>query len=170
VHSKRLPFAAAALLAGIAVLMFAAIASGDHGHGRHEGDRGKLFSSVLAPSQPAPTDPKFHNVSPGNVGWSLDKGTVKISRSGRFDLRLDGLVITSSGTARPVMTVSASLFCGADTNVTPAFTTGQVPISPGGDAKIRQHVTLPATCLAPIVLVHPNGGTGAYISVTGWSS
>jgi hypothetical protein len=50
----------------------------------------------------------------------------------------------------------------------PAFTTGQVPISADGDARIRQHVTLPATCLAPIVLVHPNGGTTRYISVTGW--
>jgi hypothetical protein len=33
-------------------------------------------------------------------------------------------------------------------------------------------VTLPATCLAPIVLVHPGafqpGSTNRYISVTGW--
>jgi hypothetical protein len=72
------------------------------------------------------------------------------------------------GTARPVTTVSASLFCGADTSATPAVTTGQVPISPEGDAKIHQRVTLPATCLAPIVLVHPNGATARYISLTGW--
>jgi hypothetical protein len=166
VQAKLRPLAAVAVLAGIAALMFAAIASGDHGRGRDEGNRGKLFSSVLAPSQPS--DPAFHTVAPGNVGWSLDKGSVKISRNGKFDLRLDGLVITSTGTAGPVTTVSASLFCGANANATPAVTTGQVPISTEGDAKIRQDVTLPATCLAPIVLVHPNGGTTRYIALTGW--
>jgi hypothetical protein len=64
--------------------------------------------------------------------------------------------------------VSASLFCGADSERTPAFTTAAVPISEHGDARIRQNVTLPATCLAPIVLVHPNGGTARYIAVSGW--
>ena len=44
----------------------------------------------------------------------------------------------------------------------------RVEISAEGDARIHQHVTLPANCLAPIVLVHPNGGTTRYISVTGW--
>jgi len=166
VQAKVRPFAAAAVLAGIAALTFAAIASGDHGRGRNEGHGGKLFRSSLAPSQT--TDPAFHSVTPGGVSWSLDKGSVKISRKGSFDLRLDGLVITSTGTARPVTTVSASLFCGADATTTPAATTGQAPISPEGAARIHQKVTLPATCLAPIVLVHPNGGTAHYISVTGW--
>ena len=165
-QAKVRAFAAAAFLAGIAALTFVAIASGDHGGGRHEGQGGKLFSSSVAPSQPS--DPAFHGVTPGAVAWSLDKGSVKISRSGRFNLRLDGLVITSTGTARPVTTVSASLFCSADTNATPAVTTGQVQISPEGDARIHQRVTLPATCLAPIVVVHPNGGTARYISLTGW--
>ena len=160
---KLRPFLAAAVMAGIAALTFAAIASGDHGHG--EGKGRKLLRSSLAPSQP--TDPAFHGVTPGGVAWSLDRGSVKISRNGKFDLRLDGLVITSTGTARPVATVSASLFCGEDLTVTPAATTGQVPISAEGDARIHQKLTLPATCLAPIVLVHPNGGLTRYISVTG---
>jgi hypothetical protein len=98
----------------------------------------------------------------------LDKGSVKISRKGRFELRVDGLVLTSTGTAGSVTSISASLFCGADTNKVAAFTTSAVPLSTDGDARIRQKVTLPATCLAPIVLVHPNGGTARYISVTGW--
>jgi len=169
-HAKLRPFLAAAALAGIAALTFAAIASGDHGHGRDEGKGGKLLRSSLAPSKPAPVDPAFHGVTPGGVAWSLDRSSVKISRHGHFDLRLKGLVITSTGSARPVTTISASLFCGADANVTPAVTTGQVPISAAGDARIHQQVTLPATCLAPIVLVHPNGGTTRYISVTGWGS
>jgi hypothetical protein len=162
--------AAAALLVGVAALVFAAVASGDHGKGRDEGHGGKIFRSVLAPSQPAPTDPTLHGVAPGGVPWSLKNGSVKIGRNGHFDLRLRGLVITTTGTARPVATVSASLFCGADTTTTPAVTTAQVPISSGGNARIHERVTLPGTCLAPIVLVHPNGGTTRYISVTGWRS
>jgi hypothetical protein len=167
---KLRSFLAAAVMAAIAALTFVTIASGDHGHGRDEGHGGKLFRSSLAPSKPAPTDPAFHGVTPGGVAWSLDRGSVRISHHGHFDLRLKGLVITSTGTARPVTTVSASLFCGADGNLTPAVTTGQVPISEQGNARIHQQVTLPATCLAPIVLVHPNGGTTRYISVTGWGS
>jgi hypothetical protein len=77
-------------------------------------------------------------------------------------------VITSTRTRTPVMTISASLFCGADANLTPALTTDQVPISAEGDARIHQQVTLPTTCLAPIVLVHPDGGLARYISVPGW--
>jgi hypothetical protein len=164
VQAKVRPFVAAALLAGIAALTFAAIASGDHGDGKG----GKVFRSSLAPSQLA--DPAFHAVTPGGAPWSLERGSVKISRNGHFDLRLKGLVITPTGTARPVLTISASLFCGGDANVTPAATTGQVAISADGDARIHQRVTLPATCLAPIVLVHPNGGLTRYISVTGWRS
>ena len=161
-------FAVIAVLAGVAALMFAAIASGDHGHGRHEGKGRKLFSSTLAPSQTS--DPRFHNVAAGNVNWSLDKGSVKISAKGKFELRLDGLVITATGTASPVTSISASLFCGADAITAPAVTTGTVPLSANGDARIHQHVTLPATCLAPIVLVHPGTATTLYISVTGWRS
>src|SRR5215212_4601776 len=146
---KLRSFLAAAVMAAIAALTFVAIASGDHGHGRDEGHGGKLFRSSLAPSKPAPTDPAFHGVTPGGVAWSLDRGSVKISHHGHFDLPFKGLVITSTGTARP------------------AVTTGQVPISEQGNARIHQQVTLPAICLAPIVLVHPNGGTTRYISVTG---
>ena len=163
---KRLLLTLTSLLA-VASLVFAAVASGDHGRGRHgKGEGAKVFRSSLAPS--VPTDPKFHNVSPGGVPWSLERGDVSIKRSGDFRLRLEGLVITGTNSARPVTTVSASLFCGADTETTPAATTAAVPISDDGDARIRQRVTLPATCLAPIVLVHPNGATARYIALSGW--
>jgi hypothetical protein len=163
---KRLFVSLASILA-VTSLVFAAVASGDHGRGKHGKREGaKVFRSSLAPSVPA--DPKFHNVAPGGVPWSLERGDVSINRRGDFKLRLEGLVITGTNSARPVMTVSASLFCGADTELTPAATTTSVPISEGGDARIRQRVTLPATCLAPIVLVHPNGGTTRYIALSGW--
>jgi hypothetical protein len=168
-QSKKRLFLAIASLLAVASLVFAAIASGDHGrgrHGKHEGHGAKAFRSSLAPSVPA--DPAFHGKTPGGVPWSLDRGDVSISRRGDFRLRVEGLVITGTDSARPVTTISASLFCGADANLAPAATTATVPISEDGDARIRQRLTLPATCLAPMVLVHPNGGVARYIALSGW--
>jgi hypothetical protein len=75
-----------------------------------------------------------------------------------------------AGTALPVTTISASLYCGGDTNVTAAFTTGSVPITPSGNARIDESVTIPSTCQAPIILVHPNGIGAAYIAVSGFGA
>jgi hypothetical protein len=168
VHSSKRVFLTVAAALAAASLVFAAIASGDHGRGKRDGHGTKVFRSSLAPSQP--TDPAFHGKTAGGVPWSLERGFVTITRRGDFRLRVEGLVITSTGSARPVTTISASLFCGADANTTPAATTSTVPISEDGDARIRERLTLPATCLAPIVLVHPNGATARYIAVSGWRS
>jgi hypothetical protein len=156
----------AAVLVAVASLVFAVAALADHGHGRRNGE--KFLRSSLAPS--VPNDPAFHGRTPGGVPWVLRRGEVSIQRSGRFELRVRGLVIPPTGNAGPVTTISASLFCGADANAAPAFTTHAVPLSSDGNARIREKVTLPAQCLAPIVLVHPNGGAARYIAVTGWKS
>ena len=66
-------------------------------------------------------------------------------------------------------TVTVSLYCAPDSSAA-AFTTASAPLSSHGDARIRQHVTVPSRCLAPVVLVHPNGGAGAYIMATGFAS
>lgn len=126
--------------------------------------------STLAPSHP--TDPQFHGVVAGGLPWVLNHGRVTITSEGEFSVEIDGLVIptgTFAGTPGPVKTVSASLYCGADTNTTAADTVGPAPLSGRGDAEIHGHVTLPASCLAPIVLIHPaNISSSAYIAVTGW--
>ncbi len=158
---RRTLLTALTVLSAVVALVFALAAGGDDGNG------GKLLDSSLAPS--LPTDAAFHGVGPGGVPWQLDRGDVRIKADGEFDLELRGLVIPSLGTPGPVTTVAASLFCGADAS-TAAATTGQVPLSGQGDARIEANLSLPATCLAPIVLVHPNGGTARYISITGWRS
>ena len=167
-HSKRL-FLAVALVLALGALVFAAIASGDHGRGRrghHDGRGAKVFRSALAPS--VPTDPAIHGKAAGGVPWSLERGRVAINRKGGFKLGVEGLVITGTDSARPVTTISASLFCGADAGPAPAATTAAVPISEDGDARIKERIALPAACLAPIVLVHPNGNTARYIALSGW--
>jgi hypothetical protein len=127
----------------------------------------RVIDESLAPSQP--TDPTLHGVSPGGAPWVLKSGGVRLKRDGKLDLRVQGLVIPSLGTAGPVTTISASLYCGADSNTTAADTSQQVPISSSGDARIHDDsFTVPATCLAPVILVHPNGAATTYIALDGW--
>lgn len=129
--------------------------------------RARLIATTLAPSQP--TDPTFHGVKPGGAPWILKRGEVRLGRSGKLDLFVRGLVIPSSGTARPVTTISASLYCGADSNTTAAATSQQVPITSTGNARIHDaSFTIPSTCLAPVILVHPNGSATVYIALDGW--
>jgi hypothetical protein len=139
------------------------------GHPNHQGKRtgAPLIDESLAPSQP--TDPMFHGVSPGGLPWVLKNGSVRLKRDGRLDLRVKGLVIPTTGTARPVTTISASLYCGVDTNTTAVATSQQVALSPNGNARIHDgSFTVPASCLAPVILVHPNGLATAYIALDGW--
>lgn len=137
-------------------------------HGKRTG--APLIDESLAPSQP--TDPVFHGVSPGSAPWVLKRGDVRLKRDGKLDLQVKGLVIPTApftGTPGPVTTISASLYCGADSNAAPADTTQQVPISRKGDARIHDaSFTVPATCLAPVILVHPNGLATTYIALDGW--
>jgi hypothetical protein len=152
--------------------MALAVGASGHRHGRDDsrGHRGNaLIDASLAPS--LPTDPTFHGVAPGGAPWALRSGEVQVKRNGRLELRVRGLVIPGApgnGTPGPVTTISASLYCGADADTTPADTTQQVPISPAGNARIRDRsFNVPSTCLAPIVLVHPNGDATHYIAVEG---
>ena len=122
------------------------------------------FRSDLVPS--VPTDPAIHGVTPGGAPWVLDRGSVRVDDDGDVRLRVRGLVIPSppgDGTPGPVQTISASLFCGG----TAADTTEAEELDDDGDARIRDEITLPAKCLAPEVLVHPNGNTAVYIAASG---
>jgi hypothetical protein len=154
---------ATAALAGSAATAITAL--GDRGGGNGHGKT--LLRTTVAPSVPG--DPALHGSAPGGAPWVLDQGEARLRRGGRLDVRLAGLVIPTApanGTPGPVATVSASLFCGADT--TPADTTVTVPISRAGDARISDRLTLPSKCLGPVVLVHPNGNTAVYIAATGF--
>jgi hypothetical protein len=168
------------VVAGIAALSMtlAVGAFGDDGghHGKHKGKHhGKhhgaaLIKESLAPSEPG--DPAFHGVNPGGAPWVLKRGDVRLKRDGKLTLRVKGLVIPNppgDGTPGPVTTISASLYCGADADTAAADTTQQVPISRKGDGRIKdKSFNVPSTCLAPVILVHPNGNSAVYIAVEGW--
>jgi hypothetical protein len=103
------------------------------------------------------------------VPWELKRGQVRIKRNDKLNLRVKGLVIPAMGTPGGVNTVSASLYCGADSETAAADTTQEVPISRKGNARIHDtSFDVPDTCLAPVVLLHPNGNAANYIAVDGW--
>jgi len=141
-------------------------------HASHAGHQGRhtgapLIDESLAPSQPG--DPTFHGVSPGMAPWVLKRGNVRLKRDGKLDLDVRGLVIPTTGTPSPVTTISASLYCGADTDTAAAVTSQQVPLSPQGNARIHDaSFPVPSICLAPVILVHPNGLQNLYIALDGW--
>ena len=148
----------------VAAVVFVAAAAADHGRrGReHHGPllQQRLIGSILA-------DLPIHNVTRGGVPW-VGTGTATLDRHGRFEVLIRGLLVAGTNNTGPVTTVNASLYCAPDASAA-VLTTMSVPLSSHGDARIRQHVTPPSRCLAPIVLVHPNGGGGAYIMAPGFS-
>jgi len=126
---------------------------------------GPLLTSTLAPS--VPTDPTLHGVAAGGVPWELEDSALTLSGNGDLDVLIRGLVIPELGTAGPVKTVDAALYCGNDT--TAAATTASVPLSEKGNATIATRVSLPTTCLTPVILINPNGAASAYIATSGFA-
>jgi hypothetical protein len=163
--SKKSFLAVIALVAAVSALVFALAASADHGR-RGDDGHGKLLATRLVGSILA--DPPIHGVTRDNVPWDLKRGVATLRRDGRFKLRVRDLVVAGTDNPDGVTSIRASLFCAPDSNPTPAFTTGSVPLSPDGDARIRQRVTVPGRCLAPVVLVHPNGNSARYIAASGF--
>ncbi|HEY7197271.1 MAG TPA: hypothetical protein VH306_08790 [Gaiellaceae bacterium] len=152
-------------------MLFAVGAAADgrhHGHhGHHHGHHAKtLLFSTIAPT--VPNDDTIHGVAPGGLPWVIKRGEARLRANGKLEVEVKGLVIPTppqNGT-NPVPMLAASLFCGDDT--TAAATTAAVPFDTRGNAKIRARITLPEKCLAPAILLNPNGSTAAYIAATGF--
>ncbi len=150
----------------VAAAVFVTAAAADH-HGGRSHEHGKLLRANLVGS--ILSDPPIHARARGGVPWE-GSGTASLDRRGRFEFRIRNLVIAGTGSAGPVTTIKVSLFCAPDSNLVAAFTTDSEPLSEDGDAEFKQHVTVPARCLAPVLLVHPNGNTNAYIAASGFTS
>ncbi len=159
--------AVATILIGTA----ATVAGASAGARGHEPERhGDVLRSALI-GRPVGVNPAIRGVPAGGVAWALSDGTVRVSSAGRLSLDVEGLVITGTntkadGTTGPVTAVVASLTCEG-TSPTIVSTT-PVPLSSRGNATIEQRITLPATCLAPIVLVRANNSGGPWIAATGF--
>ncbi len=97
----------------------------------------------------------------GGAPWDVAMGEATILDDGDITVEVDGLVLQTPILADPVfpvLGVCASLVCqktaaGTPTNEQVA-TTGNFPLSPvTGNAEVDASITLPAVCVAPIVLL-----------------
>lgn len=108
------------------------------------------------------SDPPLFGAVRGGAPWVITAGEAKLASDGTIKVSLDGLLIPGVGVG-PVRTVSATVAC----NGTAVATTAAVLFSPAGDAEIKARVNLPDRCLAPAVLINPNGNAAVYIAATG---
>jgi hypothetical protein len=90
---------------------------------------------------------------------AIDRGRGDLSSDGRLKIRVEGLVLVSSG-QNPIPMFRGVVNCltteSPDVGVNLA--TAPVPASSEGDATIKATVELPDPCVAPIVFV--TSGTG----------
>jgi hypothetical protein len=157
----RKPSRPAALLTGLILglgLLSATAAAADDTTSADDGSamlRASLQGSLT-------TDPPLFGVNPGGAPWQITRGLARVSMSGDVAVDVRGLIIPTRGN-NPVPTLAASLACNGQV----VATTAAVPFSPEGDAQIRAQVTVPERCLAPAVLLNPNGNPAVYIAATG---
>lgn len=136
-----------------------------------------LFESKLVGSTPGAA---IGGVLSGGVPWVVRGGEVSLAANGMLHVEVKGLVLAPAtpnigGTTGPVTMVAASLVCNGSGGTLVASTSA-MPLSPGGNAEIRQTITLPSSCLAPVVLVRvfnslaPVGNQlGVFIAANGFS-
>ena len=148
--SRPAAFVIGAIAAASVLSATAAVAAGDDAL-----LRAPIQGSVLS-------DPPLFGSTRGGAPWVISSGEAKVETDGTVKVSLVGLVIPGVGTG-PVRTVSASVAC----NGAKAATTDAAPLSAQGDAEIKATLNLPARCLAPAVLIHPNGNRDVYIAATG---
>ena len=131
-------------------------------HSSHHRAR-TLLQAPIAGSLPS-DDPIF-GVSPGGAPWVIDRGSARVRTDGRLEVRVEGLVIPppTQPNVNPVPKLSASLACNGEVVVT----TRQVPFSRSGDARIKERVNVPKRCIAPVVMLNPNGNAKVFIGITG---
>lgn len=122
----------------------------------------------------------IRGVAGGGFPWVLEDGKAKLMASGEFELEVEGLVIDPTNTTaqakgiagtNPLPFFFATISCLDNTNTVTNVNTNPVPASSNGNAEVDQTVTLPSSCLAPIVLVRgsPTGApSGPWFAVSGF--
>ena len=126
-----------------------------------------LFRSTMIGSNPGQI---IGGVLSGGAAWQVAKGRTSLSEDGNLRVVVRGLVLVSTGVS-PVSQIAASLVCGGSGGAV-AATTDAFALSTDGNAETAQKITLPNSCLAPVVIVRAVGANGpaAFIAATGFDS
>jgi hypothetical protein len=106
----------------------------------------------------------LRGINGGGQPWTIDSGSGELRDDGSVKIKVDGLVLTNTG-SNPSATFRVLVSCvradGTFANVLsdpfPA-TTGAASAG-GGDASAKVQVALPSPCIAPIVFVTSAGGS-----------
>jgi hypothetical protein len=115
----------------------------------------------------------IRGINGGGLPWTVASASGELKAGGKLEIEVQGLVLAAGANAgsNPIAEFRAIVSClGADgsaqnvqTETFPA-TTGPASAG-GGNARIEAQVTLPATCIAPIIFVTSPGG--AWFAATG---
>jgi hypothetical protein len=108
------------------------------------------------------SDPPLFGATRGGAPWQIGTSEAKVELGGTVKVTIAGLLIPGVGVGQ-VRNVTATVACNGER----VATTAAVPLSAAGNAQIKDDVTLPVRCLAPAVLINPNGNANVYIAATG---
>ncbi len=110
----------------------------------------------------------IRNIPGGGVPWTIAEGEARLGADGALKVEVRGLVIAATG-VNPVSQFIATLSClNADGTIN-NINTNPVPATTTGDAEIEEVLTLPSTCLAPVVLVRAGLATNTrWFAVSGF--
>ena len=101
----------------------------------------------------------IRGVNGGGVPWQIDRGRGELSSDGRLKIRVEGVVLVSSGqNPVPMFRGVVNWLTTEPPDVGENLATAPVPASSDGDATIKATLDLPDPCVAPIVFV--TSGTG----------
>jgi hypothetical protein len=158
---KTVIAATAALVLSLAGLVVGTSASGSDGKDVLEWD---VMAGVDAPFT-GPTNP-IRGIGGGGVPWSVDVARGELRTDGRLELKVEGLVLTSTG-VNPSPTFVARVNCLTAAQPVNGETVSTAPVTTGpeGDAEFDTRVALPDPCYAPIVFV--TNEAGRWFAVTG---
>lgn len=97
----------------------------------------------------------LRNIAGGGLPWTIDRGEAKLDANGTLKVEVQGLVLAAGALAgtNPVSQFIATLSClNADGTIN-NISTQPVPATTTGDAEVKETLSLPDVCLAPIVFV-----------------
>lgn len=128
------------------------------------GESRPQFKSGLVGSSPGQP---IAGIPSGGAPWKVARSEAKVTEGGDLKVEFEGLLFSAGAnidTVGPVTMVNASLVCGG----VAVATTGAVGLNAAGDAKIEEAITLPASCVAPAVLVRIAATTAGPNAVGPW--
>jgi hypothetical protein len=130
-------------------------------------------SMVGVPSALTGAQAPIRGINGGGIAWSIGKSSAEVTASGKVEVEFQDLVFAAGPNIgkNTVATMKVIVLCldasGATMNVsTPTFpVTTATATDPGGDGEIETRVSLPSSCLAPMVFI--TSVAGSWFAVDG---